>query len=251
MRWLLLSLLSIVFIACNKGSDRKFRLVKIRHEGFGFPTIFEYDAQGLLSLRYVDFKGTPDAGGGVQFKYENSRLTEIVNSHVSYAGLTQTVDKIEYDGDGRLESMQEELIEGRPDFLTRRKFGYIGSDAYFDSCTEFRTRQGTETPYLLYTFTRDSVGNILSQSTWSPDQDNWVLNYKEEFSYGSVDNPEYKLGNPVSFLNYYSKKICTKVVRYNFEGTVLDQRGLKAIMLSPILIIVKEDNMDNIYYDLK
>lgn len=254
MRWLLLFfVLFIGSMACNKGADpdRKFRLMKMYYKGDPFPTIFEYDEQGSLSHRYVDFKDMTDAGSGTQFKYENGRLSQIINSRVSIAGLTQTVDKIEYDIDGRLKSIKEELKEGRPEILSRYEFGYTGNSMYFDSCIVHQTKQGTETPYLLYTFTRDDEGNILTQSTWSPDQGNWLANHTDEFSYGTVDNPEYKLGTPVSFTKYYSKKICTKLTRYNFDGNVLDQESFKVFKISPMLIRVRNEKGEELWYDLK
>jgi hypothetical protein len=225
--------------------------MKMSYNGARFPTILEYDEQGMLTQSYVDFRDLTDAGSGTQFKYENGRLSEMINSDISIAGLAQTVNKLEYDGDARLKGIREELIKGRPEILTRYEFGYTGNSVYFDSCKVYQTNQGTETPYLLYTFTRDNEGNILTQSTWSPDQGIWLANHKDEFSYGDVDNPEYKLETPVSFIKYYSRKICTNVTRYNFDGTVLDQESFKVIKISPMLIRVKSEKGTDLQYELR
>lgn len=252
MRWSLLYFFCFIgLIACNKSTDRKFRLVKIYANGFGFPTIFEYDEKGLLSNRYVDFTGVTDAGGGTSFIYEDGQLSEIMNSHVSIAGFWRTVETITYFEDGRLKSMTEEVVDGRPETLLRHEFRYKDSDPYFDSCIVFITRLGVENPYQLYTFSRDGEGSILTQSSFSPDQTNWVASHTDEYIYGSIVNPEYKLGSPVKFRNYYSKNLATKVTRYNFDGTVLSQKNYKIIKISPMLICVKGENGEDMYYDLK
>lgn len=253
MKWLLLfSFIFTGLIACNKGSDRKLRLVRTySHSGSQFPDNYEYDEQGLLRRIAKDLSGVPDAGGAIGFNYLNGRLSEIINSRISYAGLTQTVATVEYFPDGRLRAIKEELTKGRLyEFLSRYEFGYKNNNFYFDSCRVYRTVSGVEAPYHLYTFTRDIEGNILMQSTWSPEQGNWVANHTEEFSYGNIDNPRYKLGSPVEFIDYYSRKIVTRVRRFNFNGNLLSDIPFQVNRLVPFTIHLSSDNGYSLYYEL-